>query len=113
MALNPTAGFLTKFSPDLHTVKSTTFLGALITGIVVRQTASRVVALQQGTTIYTTGDRYRPGTSNVDAFVVKFSDPASIVVGPILTAPIATAPAVSAPVATSPIVSSQAAMSVQ
>jgi hypothetical protein len=118
MALNPTAGFLTKFSPDLHTVRSTTFLGALITGIVVRQTASRVVVLQQGTTIYTTGDRYRPGTSNVDAFVVKLSDPALIVVGPIgsvpiATAPVAPAPTAPAPVATAPIVSRQAALTAQ
>jgi len=118
MALNPTAGFLTKFSPDLHTVRSTTFLGALITGIVVRQNPSRVAVLQQGTIIYTTGDRYRPNTSNVDAFVVKLSDPSSIVVGPIATAPIstattATAPTVSAPVATAPIVNKQAVLAVQ
>jgi hypothetical protein len=117
MALNPTAGFLTKFSPDLHTVESTTFLGALITGIVARQNVSRVAVLQQGTTIYTTGDRYRPGTSNVDAFIVKLNDPALSVVGPIATAPIAsattaTAPVVSAPVATAPIVS-KAALAVQ
>ncbi|MGA8313122.1 MAG: SBBP repeat-containing protein [Terriglobales bacterium] len=118
MALNPTAGFLTKFSPDLHTVRSTTFLGALITGIVARQTVSRVAVLQLGTTIYTTGDRYRPGTSNVDAFVVKLSDPAVVVVGPIGTVPVAasstaTAPTAPAPVATAPIVSRQAALSVQ
>jgi hypothetical protein len=95
MALNPTAGFVTKFSPDLHTVRSTTFLGALITGIVARQTASRSVVLQQGTTIYTTGDRYRPGTNNVDAFIVKLNDPAATMVGPIVSAPVATAPIVS------------------
>ena len=76
MALNPTAGFLTKFSPDLHTVESTTFLGALITGIVARQPRPRTVVTmnQIPTTLYTAGDRFRPGTTNIDAFVVRLVD---------------------------------------
>ena len=58
MALNPTASFLTKFSPDLHTVRSTTFLGALITGIVVRQTASSSCNKAPPSTLLVPG-RYR------------------------------------------------------
>ena len=102
IALNPTAGFLTKFTPSLSAVDSTTFLGASISAVVARQPRPRtIVAPVQSTTLYTAGQRLGPavnGQTNVDAFMVKLNDPAVVV---------------SAPVVKSPIVSRQSAMSVQ
>jgi len=71
MALNPTAGFLTKFSPNLHTVESTTFLGTMITGVVARQPRPRTVVTmnQIPTTLYTAGDRFQPGQRAAQVFL--------------------------------------------
>jgi Beta-propeller repeat len=76
IALNPSAGFLTKFSSNLHTVESTTFLGYTINSVVARQPRPRTVGVPiQPTTLYTTGGRYQDAV-NVDAFVVQLTDPA-------------------------------------
>jgi hypothetical protein len=88
IALNPTAGFLTKMSSTLQFLESTTFLGASITNVVVAKPASRlgVVSPLTATTIYTAGVRYRPHSqivnSSLDAFVVKLTDPVVIVTEP-------------------------------
>jgi Beta-propeller repeat len=76
IALNPSAGFVTKFGNTLQFLQSTTFLGATISNVVVTQPAPRlgIVSLVPPTTIYTAGSRLRPGTQNFDAFVVKLID---------------------------------------
>jgi Beta-propeller repeat len=79
--LNPSAGFLTKFHPELKTIDSTILLGADITNIalytplfqLVRSDDSTPTALPQ---ILTAGYRYQSGSSSIatkylDAFVVK------------------------------------------
>jgi hypothetical protein len=81
--LNPTAGFFTKFHPELKTIDSTTLLGADITNIavftplleLVRSDSTPVTVLPQ---VITAGYRYEPGSPSVaniylDAFVVKLS----------------------------------------
>jgi Beta-propeller repeat len=88
IALNPTAGFLTKMSSTLQFLKSTTFLGASITNVVVQKPTSRlgIISPPTSTTIYTAGVRYRPNSqivdSSLDAFVVKLTDPVVIVAQP-------------------------------
>jgi len=60
----------------LQFLKSTTFLGATISNVVVTQPPPRlgILSLVPPTTIYTAGSRLRPGTQNFDAFVVKLLD---------------------------------------
>jgi hypothetical protein len=88
IALNPSAGFLTKFSSNLHTVQSTTFLGYTITGVVASQPRPRTAAAPiQPTTLYTTGGRYQDA-NNVDAFVVRLTDPAQVTFYPPVRRPI-------------------------
>jgi Beta-propeller repeat len=88
ITLNPSAGFLTKMSSTLQFLKSTTFLGASISNVVVQKPVSRVgiVSPLTSTTIYTAGVRYRPNSqivdSSLDAFVVKLTDPVVIVAQP-------------------------------
>jgi len=82
--LNPSAGFLTKMSSTLQVLKSTTFLGASITNVVVQKPTSRlgIIAPPSSFTIYTAGVRYRQNSqivdSSLDAFVVKLTDPVVI-----------------------------------
>jgi hypothetical protein len=77
---NPSAGFVTKFDLFLHSLKSTTFLGATVSDVVVTQPAARnpILAPFTPTTIYTAGGRFHPDTQNYDAFVVKLVDPVGI-----------------------------------
>jgi len=73
---NPTAGFVSRFSPDLSVLRYTKLLGANVFGVAVLDTAWPFTPSQ----IYTTGDRYTGGlaSSNLDAFVVELNDDAAI-----------------------------------
>jgi hypothetical protein len=84
ITLNPSAGFVTKFSNTLQFVKSTTFLGATISNVVVTEPVSRfgIISVLTPTTIYTAGARLRPNTQNFDAFVVKLLDQPVLVAQP-------------------------------
>jgi hypothetical protein len=69
---HPTAGFVTKFSPDLSQVRYTQLLGLAVSGIAIRKTAPATPE------IYTTGWAYNGGTDfdHEDAFVVKLDEDA-------------------------------------
>jgi len=84
IALNPSAGFVAKFGNTLQFFKSTTFLGATISNVVVTEPTSRfgILSVLTPTTIYTAGARLRPGTQNFDAFVVKLIDQPVLVAAP-------------------------------
>jgi hypothetical protein len=84
IALNPSAGFVTKFGNTLQFLQSTTFLGATISNVVVTEPTSRfgIISVLTPTTIYTAGARLRPGTQNFDAFVVKLIDQPVLVAQP-------------------------------
>jgi hypothetical protein len=58
IALNPTAGFVTKFHPKLYTIESTTFLGAAMTNIAESEPAP-VKNVVPAITICTAGYRHR------------------------------------------------------
>jgi hypothetical protein len=64
---NPTAGFVSWFSPDLSTLAYTNLLGAQVNGVAVTSPLSN-----QWPGIYAAGWRYTG--SNQDAFVVKLND---------------------------------------
>jgi Beta-propeller repeat len=75
IALNPTAGFVTKFHPKLYTIESSTFLGAAMTNIAESEPAP-VKNVVPAITIYTAGYRYASLSPNrdlkyLDAYAVK------------------------------------------
>jgi hypothetical protein len=79
IALNPTAGFVTKFHPKLYTIESTTFLVAAMTNIAESEPAP-VKNVVPAITIYTAGYRYAIGSPNrdlkyLDAYAVKLLFP--------------------------------------
>jgi hypothetical protein len=76
---NPSAGFLTKFSPNLSTIGYTTFLGTQITGVAVFDPQTVLV---RPADLYTTGVRLKPNTTNQDAFVVKLNDNQAVEASP-------------------------------
>jgi hypothetical protein len=71
---NPTAGFLSKLTPQLNTLDYTTFLGAQISGVAVLHPSGIHTTLYSQ--IYTAGSRYTGGIDYqyLDAFVVKLSE---------------------------------------
>ncbi len=75
---NPTAGWVTKLTPQLNAQDYATLLGATINGIAVYQPPSAFVNAARY--VYTVGMRYTGGlaTQDQDAFAVKLYEPASI-----------------------------------
>jgi Beta-propeller repeat len=78
IALNPTAGFVTKFHPKLYTIESTIFLGAGITSIAEYEAefVRGPVTGPPTPQVFTTGYRYRPGSPSLadkylDGFIVE------------------------------------------
>ncbi len=70
---NPTAGFVSKLTPQLTALDYTTFLGAAVNGIALAPVGLVYVNSAQ---IYTAGYRYTGGlqNQNLDAFVVKLTE---------------------------------------
>jgi Beta-propeller repeat len=71
---NPTAGFVSKLSPDLSTLLFTTLLGAEVDGVAVLNNSTLFFRPPQ---VYTAGFRFTGGVGfgTRDAFVVKLNDP--------------------------------------
>jgi hypothetical protein len=68
---NPTAGFVSKFSPDLTVLHRTSLLGASVDGIVARMESTNPFTIPVPV-VYAVGTRYTGGDlNNPDAFVVK------------------------------------------
>jgi hypothetical protein len=67
----PSAGFVSKLSPDLTALRYTTLLGAVVTGVAVFQPASHNIGLPPQ--IYATGDRYSSRVDQ-DVFIVKLEE---------------------------------------
>lgn len=77
---NPTAGYVSKFTPFLTGLDYTQFLGAQINGFAVTQTTARFPWIVSHSILYTAGYRYTG--SNVDAFVVKLEETPTILANP-------------------------------
>lgn len=63
---NPGAGFVTKLNPSMGAVKYSVIIGAAVNGMVVIQARSLVQVTYPK--VYVTGSRFKPGTSDEDAF---------------------------------------------
>jgi hypothetical protein len=73
IAVNPSAGFLSRLSPKLDQLRSTTLLGAAVNGVGLYSPAAGPIS------VFTTGYRFAPGSNTIDsenwdAFVVSLSD---------------------------------------
>ena len=83
---NPSAGYLSKLSGNLNSALWTQFQGAAVSGLAIQPSTSRISQILGGATIYTTGVRLPPVTTGGDAyedgFMLRVSDPSSLVIRP-------------------------------